>query len=314
MSREDDKPGEAASDSATADFPTWLRRIAAAPAEHAPELLPRMDQVIGGKYRITGLIGKGGMGAVYRATRFGSEDAVAVKWLLRSVTERSARARFIREALAPARVNHPNVVKQLDVGQQGSNAYLVLELLHGFSLQERLQAGPLPAAEALSLLPAAMRGVAAMHREGVIHRDLKPANLFLCDATSDQVPGIKVLDFGVSAIAGSEKITVSGEGALVGTLAYMAPEQFSHPSGVDARADVYSFGVILHEVLTASLPWLSAHPQHRTTLRPDVALPQGIASLVKRALEPERDRRYPDLDSFAAALDDASCAVRHDVR
>jgi serine/threonine-protein kinase len=150
------------------------------------------------------------------------------------------------------------VVDVYDIGQQGDGGlYLVMQLLRGESLRAHVARGLGTVAETVDLLLPAMRGVAAVHAAGVIHRDLKPDNIFLCEPRAGKVPEAKVLDFGISAVAASEMndATLTRDGALLGTPAYMSPEQLHDSRQVDARTDVYAFGVILYEALTGTQPF-----------------------------------------------------------
>jgi serine/threonine-protein kinase len=270
--------------------------------------------VIGEKYKLEELLGRGGMGAVYRASHLVSEKRVAVKWMLRSASDEHARGRFMREARLAGRIDHPNVVDVYDVGEDGDCGYLVMELLHGESLRARLERGPLQVAEAVDLLLPAMRGVAAVHQAGVIHRDLKPDNIFLCAGPDGTPREAKVLDFGISAISACDPSdpTLTKEGAILGTPAYMSPEQLQSARDVDARSDVYSFGVILYEALTGKLPFdaesypglvlaiVHAQPKPLTELRPE--LPRELGALVLRALAKRREDRFPTIESLMTAL------------
>jgi serine/threonine-protein kinase len=277
--------------------------------------LPESGQVIGGKYRIEEKLGKGGMGAVFRATHVVSAKQVALKWMLRPASDERARQRFTREARAAGRIDHPNVVDVYDIGQDGDASYLVMELLRGESLRDRLARGRLSPSAVVDLLLPAMRGVAAAHREGVIHRDLKPDNVFLCRAPDGQPREAKVLDFGISAVSTPEpdaQTTLTKEGAVLGTPAYMSPEQLESVRSADARTDVYAFGVILYQALTGSLPFeaesysalvvaiVNADPLPPRRLNTEI--PVELERVVLKALEKDRDRRVPSMEALIAAV------------
>ena len=294
---------------------SWLRRVAHAPAGESPIPLPGVGAVIGGKYRIEEELGRGGMGAVYRATHVVSDKQVALKWMLRPTSDERARERFTREARATGRIDHPNVVDVYDIGQDGDGGYLVMELLRGESLRHRLARLRLAPTAAVDLLLPAMRGVAAAHREGVIHRDLKPDNIFLCRGPEGGEREAKVLDFGISTIytaAPDAKTTLTKEGTVLGTPAYMSPEQLESARDVDARTDVYAFGVVLYESLTGSVPFVgdsysalvlaiaNTKPRAPRDLCPEI--PLGLERVVLRAMERDRAERIESMEGLIAAL------------
>lgn len=296
------------------DYESWL--LEAAQPDAPPQvLLPRKGQVISGKYRIEQELGKGGMGAVYRATHVVSDKQVALKWMFRPATDERAKQRFTREARAAGRIDHPGVVDVYDIGEEGDAAYLVMELLRGEALSSRLSRGRLGITEAIDLLLPAMRGVAAAHRQGVIHRDLKPENIFLCAGPEGDQREAKVLDFGISTInapdSGSES-TLTKEGTLLGTPAYMSPEQLESPNALDSRTDIYALGVILYQCLTGKLPFeaetysaliLAIARDAPISLRKHRAeLPAELEAVVLRALSKQREQRFASVDEFIAAL------------
>ncbi|HET6334791.1 MAG TPA: serine/threonine-protein kinase, partial [Polyangiales bacterium] len=223
-------------------FDSMLRKAARVDRFTLPAALPHIQQVIGGKYRIEHRLGRGGMGAVFRATHMVSRKSVALKWMLRSTADENAHRRFLREALAAGRIDHPNVVDVYDVGEEGPCAYLVMELLHGEALRARLGRGPLRPRQAATLLLPAMRGVSAAHRAGVIHRDLKPDNIFLCTSPDGAAREAKVLDFGIASVLDDERAdpTLTRDGAVLGTPVYMSPEQLQGARDLDVRTDVYA--------------------------------------------------------------------------
>jgi serine/threonine-protein kinase len=311
MSRDAEKDDELDPTASHASADSLLRDAAWVPDE-AP--LPQPGQVIGEKYLIEARIGRGGMGAVFRARHRVSQKPVALKWMLRPSSDEHARRRFLREARVAGRIDHPNVVNVYDLGEDGDCAYLVMELLHGEALRARLERGPLALIEALELLLPAMRGVAAVHQVGIVHRDLKPDNIFLCTAMDGTPREAKVLDFGISAVTTPDPTdpTLTKDGVLIGTPAYMSPEQLQSRRDVDARSDVYAFGVILYEALSGKLPFeadsypglvlaiVNAPPRPLIELRPE--LPAAIEGVVLRAMAKRPEERFANMDGLIAAL------------
>lgn len=308
-------------DSGAPDYESWLKKASHLPRADVP-YLPVKGQVIGEKYRIEAELGRGGMGAVFRATHTVSGKPVALKWLLRPTSDERAVQRFTREARAAGRIDHPNVVDVYDLGQEGEASYLVMELLYGESLRSRLRGGPLAPSETIELLGPAMQGVAAAHREGVIHRDLKPDNIFLCRARNGEARPAKVLDFGISTITSLETnySVLTTEGTLLGTPSYIAPEQLESPAAPDVRTDVYAFGVIFYEALTGRVPFTADNylglalaiaklePVRPRTLRPEI--PEALERIVLQAMSKNPRDRPQTMDDFIAALARAASAAR----
>jgi tetratricopeptide (TPR) repeat protein/tRNA A-37 threonylcarbamoyl transferase component Bud32 len=221
------------------------------PFEPIPD--PYVGAVLGGRYRVLGMLGRGGMGVVYDAEHVLIGRRVAVKILHPELAaRRELLQRFRSEARAAGAIGHPGIVQALDVGRSENGApFLVLERLEGRDLETELAArGPLPIGEALELGVAVADAVAAAHALGIVHRDLKPANLFLTTTRA-----VKVLDFGISKIRGELQTSPDTQsGVLLGTPAYMAPEQMRDAGAADARADVYALCAILYRALTGELP------------------------------------------------------------
>ncbi|HEU4533914.1 MAG TPA: serine/threonine-protein kinase, partial [Polyangiaceae bacterium] len=226
-----------------------------------PAFAPAPGEVVGGRYRLERLLGSGGMGAVWAATHLVTRRAVALK-MLRALdgARPEERRRLLREAQAASAVEHPNVVRVLDAFEADGAPALVMDLLTGESLAQRLaREGRLSLGEAAVVLRPVVAAVAAAHRAGVVHRDLKPANVFLA-AGSGGGPDVRVLDFGVAKLlerpggdAHSGSLTRTGE--VVGTPFYMSPEQFYGEPDVDPRADVWALGVVLYECLAGRRPF-----------------------------------------------------------
>ncbi|HVS01795.1 MAG TPA: serine/threonine-protein kinase, partial [Thermoanaerobaculia bacterium] len=244
-----------------------------------------------GRFEILELVGAGAMGEVYRARDPQLEREVAVKVLPAAVAQEPARLqRFEREARAVGRLDHPNLLTIHDVGSHQGAPYLVCELLEGQTLRQRLEAGALPLREALGYGSQIAQGLAAAHEQGVVHRDVKPANLFV---TRDG--RVKVLDFGLAKLVerasptesqGPTQTAVSELGMVLGTVAYMAPEQAAGRS-VDHRADQFALGVVLYEMLAGSRPFAGETAAETLTaiLRHD---PEPLARAAPRVPPPLR--------------------------
>ncbi|HEU5396064.1 MAG TPA: protein kinase [Verrucomicrobiae bacterium] len=266
-----------------AGFPTEHAAPAAAgqfvppPVEELAPLFPQLE--------ILGLIGKGGMGAVYKARQPALDRLVALKILPPAVGNDPGFAeRFNREARALARLNHPNIVAVHDFGQAGPLHFLVMEFVDGANLREIEQAGKLSPDQALSIVPQICEALQFAHNEGIVHRDIKPENLLL-----DKRGRLKITDFGIAKIIGAPggKISLTGAKDVVGTPHYMAPEQIEKPQSVDHRADIYSLGVVFYEMLTGELPLGKFAPPSRK-VQVDVRLDE----VVLHSLEKEPARRY----------------------
>jgi serine/threonine protein kinase len=248
--------------------------------------VPSIDQLkpVFPQFEILELIGRGGMGYVYKARQLHLGREVALKLLPEKLsTDPHFAERFMREARVLARLNHPNIVMVHDFGHTGGYYYLVMEFVDGLNLRQAMRMGKFSPAEALAIVPKICDALQYAHEEGVLHRDIKPENILL-----DARGRVKIADFGIAKIVGEEKgpITLTGTGASLGTPHYMAPEQFENPSQVDHRADIYSLGVVFYEMLTGELPLgrFSA-PSARADLD------ERIDAIVLRALARERDLR-----------------------
>ncbi|MBI2932237.1 MAG: protein kinase [Planctomycetes bacterium] len=254
-----------------------------------PETL-RDDEVLPvgallGQYRIDQFIGRGGMGAVYRATHTMLRRTVAIKVLPpKFAVDPEFVQRFKREALALANLSHPNIVAIHDMGVQGEIYYFVMEFVEGASLRDILVEKKLAPEEALKIVPLLCDAMEYAHSKGVIHRDIKPENIILA---RDGVP--KIADFGLAKIVKGETAAASltQTNVVMGTMEYMAPEQRDNMKTVDHRADIYSLGVVLYEMLTGGLPMGKFEPPSRR-----IAIDVRIDDVVLKALENEPDRRY----------------------
>ncbi|HSP18440.1 MAG TPA: protein kinase, partial [Myxococcaceae bacterium] len=265
-----------------------------------------------GPYEVLGDLGSGGMGEVYRArdTRIGRE--VALKVLPREVQEDAACLhRFRDEARTVGTLNHPNIVTLYEVGEHGGAPYLVTELLAGQTLQARLGRGALAPPVAVRIAREVALGLAAAHAKGIVHRDLKPANLFLTEDGR-----VKLLDLGIaqqvgSRPRGSADATVTASGTVVGTVAYMAPEQI-RGERVDSRADIFALGLILHEMLAGRRPFKGSSELELAAaiLRDDPpVLPDPVLEgLVRRCLAKAPGDRFQSAQDLAYALETFSAS------
>jgi serine/threonine-protein kinase len=275
-------------------------------------------EMIGGKYRVERLIGAGGMGVVVAAQHLQLGKLVALKFLRKDAwSSREATGRFLREGRALARLTSPHVARVMDVGTlEHGEPYLVMEFLHGSDLSAVLkERGPLPIAEAVGYLLQVCEAVAEAHANGIVHRDLKPSNLFLTRA-ADGAPLVKVLDFGISKAivqqGGPAGTLDTSTGALVGSPHYMSPEQIRNAKRVDGRSDVWSLGVILHELLTGELPFrgetvagtlAAVAADAPTPVRAVRAgIPVELEVTILRCLEKDPNRRHASVAEFAKSI------------
>lgn len=266
------------------------------------------------KYRIERLIAEGGMGIVYEGFHVVLEQRVAVKVVRPEYAHHpEAVERFLNEARAIARLRGHHIAKVLDTGRTDSGApYMVLEYLEGRDLRTALDTdGPLPVELAIEYVLQACEAVSEAHAMGLVHRDLKPDNLFITRG-ADQREVVKVIDFGISKRVDGSGRCLTKQGQSLGSPHYMAPEQMASPEQVDARADVWSLGIVLYELLTNTVPFsgdslaaaclqvLTAEPQPLSELRPD--LPPGLERVVMRCLAKQRDERYATIQDLALDL------------
>jgi serine/threonine protein kinase len=231
------------------------------------------------------LLGRGGMGMVYKARQTGLNRLVAVKILPPEVGQDSEFAeRFTREARALARLNHPHIVTIHDFGQAGQHFYFVMEFVDGANLRYLIQEQQIAPAQALAIVPQICDALQYAHDEGIVHRDIKPENILL-----DKKGRVKIADFGLSKLLNHDQpeVSLTGTHQVMGTLRYMAPEQLQGTKAVDHRADIYSLGVVFYELLTGQIPMGRFEPPSRK-IQVDVRLDE----VVLRALAQEPEKRY----------------------
>ncbi len=278
--------------------------------------LPKPGDVLAGKYRIEKVVGEGGMGVVFAARHEALDQLVAIKVLLADAAKGDGVIeRFVREAQSAARLQSEHVARVFDAGSLENNVpFLVMEYLEGCDLEELIKLnGALPITDACDYILQALAAMAQAHAVGIIHRDLKPANLFLA-VRPDGSNVIKILDFGISkqtASSAREK-ALTGR-AVLGSPAYMPPEQLRNAKGVDIRADIWSLGIVLYEMLAGNAPFdgegvgeifaaiLEKDPPKIRDRRPEV--PAALEQVVFRCLQRKAEDRWQTVGEFAAALE-----------
>jgi Protein kinase domain len=278
---------------------------------------PLIGKVLSDRYRIVRKVGEGGMGAVYQAEHALIEKKIALKILFQDLTRRpDLIQRFLQEARSASRIGHENVIDISDFGQSPDGlVFIAMEFLDGEDLGKRLKrTGAMRWESARPILMQIAKGLRAAHANGVIHRDMKPENVYLVQREG-RPDFVKVLDFGIAKVvnddAGGPALTQTG--MIFGTPEYMSPEQ-AQGSPPDHRVDVYAVGCIMYHMLTGSVPFtadnfmgiLTKHlleaPVPPRKRRPELEIPGDVEAICLRAMEKDRDKRYPDMDAFYRAL------------
>lgn len=272
----------------------------------------KLGTVIANKFRIERVIGRGAMGVVVEASDLMLNRKVAVKLILpQHADDPALRGRFIREAHAMTKLQSEHIARVFEVGEiDDGMLFMAMELLEGQSLEQLIQGGPLPAADAVDLMLEALDAMTEAHELGLVHRDIKPSNLFLA-ARKGKGPILKVLDFGIVKDQNNDhKLTQTG--TLPGTPAYMAPEQVTMQTDlIDERADVWALGITLYELLTGDIPFTGTMTEMLTKIRaeapprlrarrPDVA--PELEALIMRALSKHPADRFANAGEMAKML------------
>src|SRR3954466_16295057 len=271
-----------------------------------------------GNYQIKAKLGEGGMGAVYLGEHPLIGKRVAVKVLLEELASKEdIVSRFFHEAKAVNDIGHQNIVDIVDFGKMKDDygrdiVYFIMEFLDGESLAARLRRTGLAFNETLHIMAQCCSALSASHAKGIVHRDLKPDNIYLCPRGGDK-NFVKLLDFGIAKLTGDGgQSHKTRTGLVIGTPAYMSPEQGEGKGLIDLRSDVYSLGIVMYELLTGRVPFpgegfgeilvahLTKQPEPPSMLNPDIK--PEVEAIVMRAIEKDRNRRFQTMQEFADAL------------
>ena len=280
-----------------------------------------IGQTLDGKYRLESIIGRGGMGSIYRATHLMLDKTVAVKLINPELAPTpDVVRRFQREARAASQLNHPNIAATFDLGQTSNGTlYLAMELVSGQSLKDTIRSGgPMAAPRIVRILRQVAGALAVAHANGIIHRDLKPQNIMLTQPP-DGGEVAKLLDFGIAKTFDDNATQLTSTGLVLGTPQYMSPEQAAGRP-IDGRSDLYSLGIILFEMLVGEVPFndpstpavlvkhLTEPAPPPSARRPDLAIPSALEAVALRCLEKDPGARYQNATEFANALEHAMTA------
>src|SRR3954463_11304033 len=280
-----------------------------------------VGQVIG-SYGIVRKIGAGGMGEIYEVSHSRLSGRYAMK-VLRSEDAPSASEalmRFQREAKVTSALRHPNIVQVIDFSTtEGGQPYLVMEFLNGPELAQVMKGStPLPLPRIVSYVKQIASGLIAAHEHDVVHRDLKPQNIFVLKVAGIDQEVVKIVDFGISKIS-AVTATITSASTVIGTAQYMSPEQaLGRIEQIDARSDQFSLALIVYEMLTgetafrgesvSSLVYQFVHEEPRHLVDPNGPIPSAVASVLNRALEKDKGRRFSTVKAFADAFEGAATA------
>jgi TolB-like protein/Tfp pilus assembly protein PilF/predicted Ser/Thr protein kinase len=267
---------------------------------------------VAGRYNIIEELGRGGMGVVYKAGDTKLKRTVALKFLPPELTHiPDVKERFMREAQAAAALDHPNICTVHEFDQTEETSFISMAYIEGQSLKKKIESGPLDLEEALGIAEQVAEGLQEAHRKGIVHRDIKTGNIMVTERRQ-----AKIMDFGLARTA--ERTLLTREGTTMGTVAYMSPEQ-TQGEEVDHRTDIWSFGVVLYEMLTGKLPFRGEHeqavvysiqkekPEPISNVKPEV--PVSIEQVVSKALEKDPDKRYQQVEELLDDLKSISADI-----
>jgi TolB-like protein/predicted Ser/Thr protein kinase/Flp pilus assembly protein TadD len=265
-----------------------------------------------GRYQVIEELGRGGMGVVYKAEDTKLKRTVALKFLPPELTHiPDIKERFVREAQAAAALDHPNICTVYEFDEVEEKSFISMAYIEGQSLRKKIESGSLKLEEALQIAIQVAQGLQIAHKKGIVHRDIKSANIMVTEDNQT-----KIMDFGLARMTGGTLLTQ--EGTAMGTIAYMSPEQ-ARGEEVDHRTDIWSFGVVLYEMLTGQLPFRGEHEQAIVySIRKDkpkpitelnVEIPQSVEQVVEKALEKDADKRYQQVDELLDDLKSISAGI-----